>query len=145
VRVTEELGALVCEKWTSVLEDGFEIVDQRAGVVELRSATVCIRVVLDPRGEVDVDAYPVGGDPHLGWAYTGIVGRASAGRLLEVALEQMRREPEVLRGDLAFYEEIARQRAAEAHALNEFYAGPRPEPAPQPPSSLDPSGSAASH
>lgn len=130
VRVTEDLGALVRDKWTWVLEDGFEIVDERPGVVELRSANVCIRAVLDPRGEIDVDAYPVGGDRHLGWAYTGIVGTASAGRLLEIALEQMRHEPAILRGERTFYEALARHRAAEAHALNEFYAGRGSNPRP---------------
>lgn len=128
--MTEDLGALVRDKWTSVLEDGFVIVDERSGVVEMRSADVCIRAVLDPRGVIDVDAYPVGGDDHSGWAYTGMVGTASASRLLELALEQMRHEPSILRGDRTFYEALARQRAAEARALNELYAGRGQDPRP---------------
>lgn len=128
VRMAEDLGALIREKWASVLADGFEIIEERTDVVELRSSEVCIRAVLDPRGEIDVDAYPLGGDRYQGWAYTGVVGRATAGRLLEIALEQMHSEPAILRGDVTFYRALARQRAAEAHALTQFYAGRGPNP-----------------
>lgn len=56
-------------------------------VVQVATRKMRGRAALDPRGEIDVDAYPVDGDRDLGWAYTGIVGRATAGRLLEIVPE----------------------------------------------------------
>ena len=41
------------------------------------------------------------------WSYTGMVGTASVGRLLEIALAKMDADPEILGGDTAFYERLA--------------------------------------
>jgi hypothetical protein len=126
--VAEGLGALVREKWASLLADGFEITEEDPHLLLLRSSVVSVRVVHDPRGEVDIDVFRTGADRLHGWSYTGIVGRASVGRLLEVAFAQMTDEPAILRGDTAFYEAVATEKRARAQALSEFYAGRGPRP-----------------
>ncbi|UQX89634.1 hypothetical protein M6D93_06420 [Jatrophihabitans telluris] len=126
--MTEVLGAIVREKWTSLLADGFDIVEEDPHLLLLKSSIVTVRVVLDPRGEVDIDVFRTGGERLYGWAYTGIVGRASVGRLLEIALAQMRQEPAILRGDAEFYEALANEKRARAHAMTEYHAGRGPRP-----------------
>jgi hypothetical protein len=127
-RVTEGLGALVREKWASLLAEEFEIAEEDPHRVSLKSSVVNVRAVLDPRGEVDIDVFRTGSERLYGWSYTGIVGRASVGRLLEIALARMREEPAILRGDADFYEELAITKKAKAHALAEYYAGRGPRP-----------------
>jgi hypothetical protein len=94
--VPDSVSALVREKWSSLLDGGFEIRDVDGSRVGLQSKSVELVVVHDPRGEVDVYGFPSGGDERYGWSYTGMVGRASVGRLLEIALAKMEAEPEIL-------------------------------------------------
>lgn len=122
------MGALVREKWASLLAEGFEIVEEDPHLLLLKSSIVSVRAVLDPRGEVDIDVFRTGSERLYGWSYTGIVGRASVGRLLEIALAQMREEPAILRGDAEFYEALATKNKARARALTEYYAGRGPRP-----------------
>jgi hypothetical protein len=122
------LGALAREKWSSLLAEGFEIVEEDPHMLLLRSSIVSVRAMLDPRGEVDVDVFRTGSDRLYGWSYTGIVGRASVGRVLEIAHAQMTEEPAILRGDAEFYEALATQNKARAQAMTEYYAGRRPRP-----------------
>jgi hypothetical protein len=126
--VTDALCQLLREKWASLLDEGFELIEERSGVVLLKSSKVSVRVVLDPRGELDVDVFPTGTEPHHGWAYTGIVGRASVGRLLEIALAQMRSEPAILAVEADFYDALAAEKTLRAHEMTEYYAGRGPRP-----------------
>lgn len=126
--MTAELGALVRDKWSSLLAEGFDIVEEDPHLLLLKSSIVSISAVLDPRGEVDIDVFRTGSERLYGWSYTGIVGRASVGRLLEIALTRMREEPAILRGDAEFYEALATKNKARAEALTEYYAGRGPRP-----------------
>lgn len=126
--MTEGWGALVREKWSSLLAEGFEVVEEDPHLLLLKSSIISIRAVLDPRGEVDIDAFRTGSERLYGRSYTGIVGRASVGRLLEIALAKMREEPEILRGDAEFYEALAAKNKARASAMTEYYAGRGPRP-----------------
>jgi hypothetical protein len=126
--VSEELGALVREKWSSLLDEGFEIADEEQRALLLTSSVVTARIVLSPRGVMDVEVFPQGGDRLYGWTYTGMVGRASVGRLLEIALGQMREEPAILRGDADFYEALAVEKKARAGELNAYDGGRGPAP-----------------
>lgn len=126
--MTEELGELVRGEWASLLAEGFEVIDEQPGVLLLGSSDVTVRVVLDPRGELDVDVFRTGTDRKYGWAYTGIVGRASARRLLELALGQMRSEPAILAGDADFYDALAVEKERKAREMTEYYAGRGPRP-----------------
>lgn len=60
--------------------------------------------------------------------YTGMVGKASVSRLLEIALAEMRADPAILCGDPEFYDALAQEKRASAHAWTEFYAGHGPRP-----------------
>lgn len=126
--MTDALGELLREKWSSLLAEGFEVIEERSGLLLLEMSSISVRVALDPRGELDVDVFRTGTDPHYGWAYTGIVGRASAGRLLELALAQMRSEPAILAGDPHFYDALAAEKKLRAHEMTEYYAGRGPRP-----------------
>jgi hypothetical protein len=126
--MTVELGSLVREKWATLLAEGFSISNEDAHRVELESPNLALIVAHDPRGEVEVRAFRPGTNQHYGWSYTGMVGRADVGRLLEIALGEMRADPAILAGDAEFYAEVATEKEATAHAWTEYYAkrGPRP-------------------
>ena len=125
--MTVDLGSLVRDRWAALLAEGFAISNEDAHRVELKSADVALVVTHDPR-EVEVRAFRPGTDQHYEWSYAGMVGRADVGRLLEIALTEMRAEPAVLAGDAEFYTAMARDKESTAHAWTEYYArrGPRP-------------------
>jgi hypothetical protein len=126
--MADSLSALVREKWSSLLDGGFEIRHEDGHRVALESQSVEVVVVHDPRGEVDVYVFPRGDDERYGWSYTGMVGTASVGRLLEITLAKMHAEPEILGGDAAFYERLAEEIRASSRAWTEFAAGRGPRP-----------------
>ncbi len=126
--MTERLGALVREKWASLLSEGFKLAEEDTYRVAVESPEVGVIAVHDPRGEVDVCAFRHGTEPRYGWSYTGMVGRASVGRLLEIALAEMRAEPAILNGDPGFYATVARDKKATAKAWTDYYAGQGPRP-----------------
>ena len=82
----------------------------------------------DMRGEVDVSVSPRNREWPQRWSYAGMVGRASVGRLLELALVDMIAEPAILAGDPDFYERLGMGNAASSHAWTEYYAGRGPRP-----------------
>ena len=45
------------EKWSSLLDEAFEIAEEDRHLLLLKSSVVPVRVVLDPRGEVDIDVF----------------------------------------------------------------------------------------
>jgi hypothetical protein len=57
-----------------------------------------------------------------------MLGRASAGRLIEIAVEHLQSDPAILRGDSAYYLTLADEQRALAKAWTDFYSrkGPRP-------------------
>jgi hypothetical protein len=126
--VTDSLGALVRNKWSSLLLHGFTITDEDPYRVVLESATVQVVTVHDPRGEVDVSVIPLGGEWPKRWSYSGMVGTASVDRLLEIALAKMQAEPAVLDGEPEFYERLGRENEATSHEWTEYYAGRGPRP-----------------
>jgi len=121
-------GDLVREHWASLLAEGFAIACENALRLELESPEVDVVVEHDPRGEVEVRVSRPGTEQGYGWSYTGMVGKATVGRLLEIALVEMRADPAILSGDPEFYDALATEKRASAHAWTEFYAvtGPRP-------------------
>jgi len=118
----------VREKWSSLLAEGFEITEDESHLVALRSPTMQVVVVHDPRGEVDVYAFPQGGEQHDGWAYSGMVGTASVGRLLEIALADLRSDPAILQGDATYYARLAEENQESRKAWTAYYAGRGPRP-----------------
>lgn len=128
MQVTETLSALVREKWSSLLGQDFEVTDEDTHRVVLKSPAVQVVTIHEPRGEVDVFVSPRNREWPQRWSYAGMVGRASVGRLLELALVEMTAEPAILAGDFYFYERLARDNEASSLAWNEFYAGRGPQP-----------------
>ncbi len=123
------------EKWSSLIDHDFKITEQESGRVVLESSrvvlessTVQIVVVHDPRGEIDVSVTRMGGEWPSVWTWSGMVGRASVGRLLEPALAEIQAEPSVLSGDPEFYERLGRENKATSHDWTEFHAGLGPRP-----------------
>lgn len=119
---------LVRDKWSSLLRQDFEITDEDTYRVVLESPAAQVIAVHDPRGEVDVSVTPRDREWPQRWSYSGMVGRASVGRLLELALAEMRAEPAILDGDLDFYERLGMENQASSHAWTEYYAGRGPRP-----------------
>ena len=69
-----------------------------------------------------------GTEQGYGWSYTGLVGRAPVSRILEIALAEMSADPAILGGDPEFYDALAAEKRASAHAWTEFYSGEGPRP-----------------
>jgi len=126
--VTDTLSALVRDEWSSLLLEDFEITDEDSGRIVLESPAVQVVAVHGPRGEVEVSVRPRGRDWPNRWSYTGMVGTASVGRLLELALAEMRTKPAILNGDPDFYERLGAENDASAHSWTEYYAGRGPRP-----------------
>jgi hypothetical protein len=127
--VTATLPDLVRDKWASLLrDDAFTMMEEDDNRVVLTSPDTRIVAVHDPRGEVDVAVCRHDQEPWQGWTYAGMVGSASVGRLLELALERMHADPAILRGDAAFFKALGERATANAEAWTAYYArrGPRP-------------------
>lgn len=126
--MTDTLSALVRDKWSSLLLEDFEITDEDTDRIVLESPAVQVVAVHDPRGEVDVSVRPRTREWPNRWSYTGMVGTASVGRLLELALAEMRAEPAILDGDPHFYGRLGTENEASSHAWTEYFAGQGPRP-----------------
>ena len=98
--VDERFPTLVRQTLIPVLaRHGFEVTSEDTCCVETVSQRLQARAVFDPRGELDVEVFPLGFQTWAGWSFTGMVGRASLKRLLELAVEQMQSDPRILEGD----------------------------------------------
>ena len=127
--MTATLAELVRDRWAVLLQDGdFAITEEEEGVVLLTSGEVRIVATRSSRGEVSVDVHRHDQEPWQGWSYEGMVGTASIGRLLELALAEMRADPAVLRGDRALFADLQERAAAETEAWTAFCAGEGPRP-----------------
>lgn len=110
-------------------DHGFKLVAQDHHHVRLESQSLAVEAWYDPRGEVEVRVSRLASaDPYEVWTYTGMVGRASVARLLEIALEQMSANPEVLSSDQAYYEAIGFEKRQLAEAWTAYYEGKGPQP-----------------
>lgn len=110
-------------------EHGFRMTEANSHVVLLMSPALGVQAVWDPRGEVYVAVFRrEAGVPAEGWSWTGMVGKASVPRLLEMAGERMRAESWVLAADAAKYEELAIRKRRESREWTDYYSrkGPRP-------------------
>ena len=84
--VDERFPTLVRQTLIPVLaRHGFEVTSEDTCCVETASQRLQARAVFDPRGELDVEVFPLGFQTWAGWSFTGMVGRASLNRLLELA------------------------------------------------------------
>ncbi|MGH3024773.1 MAG: hypothetical protein ACRDNI_14040 [Gaiellaceae bacterium] len=109
---------------------GFRIVSESEYLVRLDSETLGAEAMFDPRGEVGLEVFRLGHEgPRERWSYTGMVGRASVPRLLQIAAEHLQAEEAVLRGDPAFFDALTRENQRLSEEWTAYYArkGPRPQ------------------
>jgi hypothetical protein len=127
--VDPPLADVVQESLAPLLaQHAFGVVLADEHVVRLQSPTLVIEVVRD-RGQVCVYAFPLdGGASRDGWVYTGMVGKASEHRLLEIAAERIVSEPSILLTDPTFFAEVAAERRRASAEWTAFYAGEGPQP-----------------
>lgn len=127
-QVTDLLGAHIREQWATLLDQGFTIASDDSSRVVLDSGEVQIVCTASPRGEVEVTVAPLGSHWPRQWAWAGMVGRAELARVLELALEQLRKDPAVIGGDTAFYDDLAATNAETSSAYTRWAEGKGPHP-----------------
>ena len=130
----EDFVLAVRREFASVIETGgFDIVQETNFEVRLQSASVAIEVKLDPREGIQVDAMRLGHEslPER-WAYSGMIGRADATRLLRIAVERLEDNPAVLAGDRQFFEDLTRSQVTKSKAWTDYYARKGPQPTSRP-------------
>jgi hypothetical protein len=113
-----------------VSEYGFELSDASSEVVTFESPRVEVTASCYPsEHQVDVVARLAGtDDPHAQFVWSGMVGRASEARLVELAAEVFRKNGAALRGDESYYREIATEQQRLAEAWTAYYEGRGPQP-----------------
>ena len=99
--------------------------------IRFESAFTGVEASLDPREGVEIAAFGLGHESAVErWHWTGMLGRASAGGLVEIAADtdHLQSDPAILRGDTAYYLTLADEQGASATAWTDFYSrkGPRP-------------------
>src|SRR5579864_5981060 len=125
----EPFADVVANKLAFLLsEHGFRVTEAGKHVVLLETPALCVQAVRDPRGEVEVNVFRRG-HRHAGmWSFSGMAGRASVERLLELAGEAMRAEPGVLEADMRFYEKLAAGQEKGSAEWTAYYSGKGPRP-----------------
>jgi hypothetical protein len=126
--MTDSLGAHLRAQWGDLLVQGFHIAEEDSSRVALDSGDVRVVASASLLGEVDVTAAPLGSEWPRQWTWSGMVGRASVARLLELALEQLRAEPAILSGDAAFYDSLAAANEQASIAYTRWAEGKGPRP-----------------
>jgi hypothetical protein len=122
--MTVTLAELVRDRWAPLLDDAdFTVATEDDSFVVLTSTEVRIVATHSPNGEVSVEVHRHDQERWQGWSYEGMVGAASVGRLLELALEDMRADPAVLQGDRALFVALQERAVADAEAWAANYAG----------------------
>lgn len=126
----ESLSTAVRRELAFLLSDhDFSPVSEDPHIVRWESPTLGLQAVWDPRGEVAVRIFMLElGEPSEGWNYSGMVGRASIARLLQLSAESMTMDPAVLGGDVGYYTALAAERRRLSREWTAYYArkGPRP-------------------
>lgn len=107
---------------------GLRMVSSDNDSVAFDSETLHLLVAHDPRGEVDVRVVRRKSPSEGTWTYSGMVGRASVTRLLELAALELAAEPKVLAADDAYFEALAEKQAELSAEWTAYYSrkGPRP-------------------
>ena len=127
--MTVTLAELVRDRWAPLLDDaGFTVATEDDRSIIVTSTEVRIVATHSPRGEVSVQVHRHDQERWQGWSYEGMVGAASVGRLLELALEEMRADPAVLQGERALFVALQERAVAESEAWSAYSAGKGPRP-----------------
>jgi hypothetical protein len=113
-----------------LVEDyGFQLVEEGARFVRYASPSVMVDAAFDPRGEVELRTSRMDDpDPHATHTLHGMVGRASAARVVELLAAQLRDEDAALRGDPDFFARLAATQREASRAWTAYYSGQGPQP-----------------
>lgn len=116
-----------------VEEHGFRLLNATEQEVRFESPSVTVTASYWPNEyQVDVIAALVDGrDMYDRLVLSGMVGRASPARLLEIAAEKLRGNTAVLTGDRAYYEQLGDKERRESQAWTDFWAKEGPDPRPR--------------
>jgi len=108
---------------------GFHIVTDEAQRVRFESARVSVTATFDPRGEIELDVAELGREREFGkLALTGMVGRASVARVVQLLAGRLRANTLALRGDSAYFQRLREEQLAESERWTAYYAGRGPRP-----------------
>ena len=111
-------------------EHGFRLVSATEEVVQFQSSELTITASYYPQEmQVDVKAARLNREnsyEELG--LSGMVGRASPTRLLELAAEKLRVNKEALAGDESYYHRLGEEARRESEAWTAYYSGKGPQP-----------------
>jgi hypothetical protein len=131
---TDDFAFAVRREFASLIEtSGFHVVSETNLAVRLQSASVAIEAKLDPREGVQVDAMRLGHESlHERWTYSGMIGKADATRLLQIALERLQAVPALLAGNHQFFEDLTTSQVAKSKAWTDYYARKGPQPTSRP-------------
>lgn len=128
-RVNSRFPELVVEHLAPLVDElGFAVIEDSEHRVVLESSDLRCTCVFDPRGELDVQVSLIEKEDWEGWTYVGMVGTASLARLLDLALDEMKKDPRVLAADVGFYSDLAERRHSDAREYNAFAQGLAPRP-----------------
>jgi hypothetical protein len=109
-------------------EYGFRVVEETDTDVRFESPAVAVVAAIDrPRSEVEVF---VGrrGHEYGTLSFGGMIGQASAVRLLEMAAAELRAHEWALEGDENLYDQLAFQQRRESREWTAYNAGRGPRP-----------------
>ena len=127
----DEFHAAARRELAFLVEDyGFSVVDEGAQAIRYASPSVVVDALVDPRGEVELRTSRVDNpDPHATLTLHGMVGCASAARVIELLAADLRDKAAALRGDADFFARLAAVQREAAEAWTAYYSGrgPRPE------------------
>ena len=126
----EAFAEAVARELAPLLSDhGFRLVSDSDYLVRFESETLGAEADFDPRGEVVVGVFRLGREaPWERWTYSGMVGRASVSRLLEIACERLTAEEAILRGEPSFFDRLAAEKRELAEEWTAYYSGKGPQP-----------------
>ena len=108
----------------------FNIVEVTDRVVRFESPVVFVTASYYPNEcQVDVTAAPLDrSDRYEELILSGMVGRPSPARLLQLAAEKLRTNEAALNGDRAYYARLGAERRRESEAWTAYYEGKAPQP-----------------
>jgi len=105
-------------------EYGFHIVTDTAQCVRFESARVSVTVAFDLRGEIDLVVTELEREQEFGTLrLTGMVGRASAARVVQLLAGRLRAKTSALRGDRPYFQRLAEEQLERSEQWTAYYAG----------------------
>jgi hypothetical protein len=108
---------------------GFVISERSRDSVRFESPNVAVSALLSPFGEVEIRVARLGHENGYGTlTLAGMVGRASAPRVIQLLAEELRSEDEALRAKDDYFRDLAERQRRRNEELNDYYSARRSWP-----------------